>query len=652
MLGTRTILSGLLLMISTVCAVALDRQALSADAQALVPEEKNVTLYLNNGERLQGNLVTETADRLVLKIRVSDTISTSRTVVRSDVKSIEKSDVAPFLAAKLLEITLAPNASKSAEDYQRSIALFDEFLEKCKDAEQVEAIQALRDAFAEEAAKVSRSMERVGQVWFPPVAASIARFDAKSGMMELLQKRDDFQKNERAAAAYRSLVDERREIARLLPEIMRNRLEVLLQENNFHDAVYETTRFLQFWILQVVNTEGPAREVLGKMDFSFIIRMMERVMNAYRETGIGNRTPSDAPRANDMIYVPGGYFMMADKGDDPRKDTFPMRLVYVSPFLIDKYEVTNAEYRKFVAHAKDTAESWFEHPDAPPLKKHDARGWAILTLSRDQQPVVGVDWFDAFAYARWVSGRQSFERGEAMRLPTEAEWEKAARGLEGLRYPWGEDAPDHCEANWPGFRKQLAAEMDRQNPPHNPEPPARFGCSGCAKKEPLPPPPPTVIPEETWAVDQFLPDCALAAKADGVFDPPWKGKDISPYGVFHMAGNAAEWVQDYYDPGYFRTSPIKDPQGPEKRTGSNVHQVHVYRGGGYLSPSDELTAFWRGSARDASEESGCRFVDRRAATFGAPFIGFRCVKGFYLEAPANTYEELMDQLMEQDKKYR
>jgi hypothetical protein len=89
-----------------------------------------------------------------------------------------------------------------------------------------------------------------------------------------------------------------------------------------------------------------------------------------------------------MVFVPGGFFLMGRESSDSRQDDFPLRVIYVSPFLIDKCEVTNAEYRKFVEHVKKTGDSTMEHPDAPPLKEHGAEGWKHQNLAGDRQPVM------------------------------------------------------------------------------------------------------------------------------------------------------------------------------------------------------------------------------------------------------------------------
>lgn len=634
---------------TTIPCTALMRADLSPAAQALVPEKEFIIVHLKNGKTLKGSVASKTSSQLVLKIPVTDTISTSRRIARQDIKSIDDPDVTPILAQKLLEMTLDADASYSAEEYQEKLALFEEFIEKSPNADAIDAIRERRDSFRQELKNIERGLERVKDRWWPPVSATIERFDLKTELIHKLEAREDIKTNPKVIAAHKKFVDERREIARRLPKLMRSRLDILLGERDFHNAVYETTRFLQFWISQVVQTEGQAQVVLGKMDFNFILRMMEQIMTVYEPTRLGNRPPAgNISIPSDMVYIPGGYFMMGKKGDNPEADTFPMRLVYVSPFLIDKHEVTNADYRRFVEHTKNTGESWFEHPDAPPLKKHDAKGWKEKSLSGDTQPVVGVDWFDAFAYAHWVNGKSAFERDEMKRLPTEAEWEKAARGLEGATYPWGAAKPTGVRVNYPDFRKKVAAEMDRQNPPEPPEPPKR-GLFSCRKPEPPPPPPPTVLPDKTWEVDAFLPEKARQAKASGLLSPPWKDKDISPYGVYHMAGNAAEWVSDYYDPAYYQQAVIKDPQGPERAMESNTSQRHTYRGGDYLANAAALATFVRHNPSSKAQRAGCKPGKRRKDPMGKPFIGFRCAKSLYLTKPADGYEALMEQLHKLDK---
>jgi eukaryotic-like serine/threonine-protein kinase len=162
-----------------------------------------------------------------------------------------------------------------------------------------------------------------------------------------------------------------------------------------------------------------------------------------------------------MAYVPGGEFSMGyDKGSAVER---PSRRVTVKPFFIDLYEVTCEEYKKFITATGHRAPACWINRDYP-------RGWA-------KRPVTGVDWDDASAYAAWAGKR----------LPTEAEWEFAARGSDGRRYPWG--------SQW----KVNAANADSTSHKH--------------------------------------PDNVGVHKAGA-----------SPFGVFDLAGNAWEWTaSDYTD---------------------------------------------------------------------------------------------------------
>ena len=302
-----------------------------------------------------------------------------------------------------------------------------------------------------------------------------------------------------------------------------------------------------------------------------------------------------------MTVIPGGYFLMGKEGSESSNPDFPLHLVYVAPFAIGKYEVTNRQYRKFIDHIKKTGDSSMEHPDAPLMKKHDPEGWKHSHLSKDNQPVVGVDWFDAYAYAKW--------RG--LRLPTEAEWEKAASTMAALKYPWGNKVPKAMEANFAPARAFMAAEMDRQHPPQSPPP--EGGCS-CVQKE-VPPPQPTRLPSQTWDVNKQLPQRTIDA-IDNDF-MVWKKKYKCSYGVMHMAGNAAEWVYDFYDPQYYWKSPIQNPKGPAKGK-----KGHVFKGGSYLSTkSSELLNNLRSYPASAKQMSGLM-------PDGRPFIGFRVARDF------------------------
>jgi formylglycine-generating enzyme required for sulfatase activity len=179
-----------------------------------------------------------------------------------------------------------------------------------------------------------------------------------------------------------------------------------------------------------------------------------------------------------MVYVPAGEFLMGSSDDDPdaAPDEKPQHTVYLDAFWIDKTEVTNAQYRKCVEAGA------CEEP----------RCWDDDRYSAPDQPVVCVTREAAQAYAVWAGGR----------LPTEAQWEKAARGTDGRIYPWGDSALDCTKAN----------------------------CGRCAEG-PLP----------------------VGSHPDGA----------SPYGVLDMAGNVWEWVADWYAEDYYSRSPDRNPQGPD-----------------------------------------------------------------------------------------
>jgi formylglycine-generating enzyme required for sulfatase activity len=584
----------------------LQRSDLSDAARLLLPDEKRVVVTLQNGTTMVGILLSEDAEQVSVKVQKDATIAMTRRFPRADIKSIAPEDVTSLLAAKLLAKKLDSKSSLTAEQYQEAIRLFDEFIGKCAASPDVGAIRARRAEFDAELQMLQNEMEKVAGEWCAPVLATTRKFDIMSRQIAEWEKRPDVKTNPKVREGIDGLVEKRREAARQLPKLMQDRMPKLIADQKFDEAVSETMGFMHFWIAQVVRSEGSAAAVIKEMDFDYIMRMERKIMDAYRAANISEPSPAGATIPAGMVYVPGGYFLMGREGAESRDNNFPMRLIYVPPFVIDRYEVSNADYRRFVQHVKESGDSSMAHPAAPPLKKHDAEGWKAAGLSRDRQPVVGVDWFDAYAYAKWAGKR----------LPTEAEWEKAARGQDGRTYPWGETEPGRCGINSPAGRTFIAAEMFRQNPPKPPE--KKTGVKGILEKAsgtaPEKPPvakPPT-LPVETWDVDKTLPGAALDAIAAGVFN--WAATNESAYGVLHMSGNAAEWVNDYYEAALPCDPPRHmNPSGPEKGT------AHVYRGGSYLSGSDaELAVYWRGFPGDPVTMSGCR---REGA-----FIGFRCAK--------------------------
>lgn len=235
-----------------------------------------------------------------------------------------------------------------------------------------------------------------------------------------------------------------------------------------------------------------------------------------------NNPPQDG---SIMILISAGEFIMGSDEGEPEER--PAHKVYLDAFYIDLLEVTNAQYKRFMDETGHPKPGFWDFPE----------------INKPQDPVIGVTWFEAQAYAKWAGKR----------LPTEAEWEKAARGTDSRIYPWG-NTFDWAKGNFSDMGK------------------------------------------EDGHIDGFA-DCMSPV---GFF---LEGQ--SPYGLLDMAGNALEWVADWHDENYYKTSEYRNPKGPV----SGTHKV--MRGGAM----DMVEYYERTYARTRSAPEAWNMT-----------FGFRCAK--------------------------
>jgi gamma-glutamyl hercynylcysteine S-oxide synthase len=272
-----------------------------------------------------------------------------------------------------------------------------------------------------------------------------------------------------------------------------------------------------------------------------------------------------APQLDDAVHVRAGPFVAGTLPGATADDVYrmdlsdnPLRVEQEDGFWIDRTAVSNARYAAFLEEVGSS--SAFAHPDEPPGKDYTPAHWDDPRFNRPDHPVVGCDWYDAYAFAAWAGGQ----------LPSETQWEKAARGADGRLYPWGNDW-DGAHANYvgrvAGGEPCSMAELEELLFSYGCEPPA----------EPLMP------------VDA-LPEGA------------------SPYGLLQMSGNVWEMTRTNYftradmAPFFQRHQPFEFSHRPEA--------FYVIRGGTWTSPHVCLRTDFRG--KDL-------LTDRHFE------IGFRCV---------------------------
>jgi formylglycine-generating enzyme required for sulfatase activity len=301
--------------------------------------------------------------------------------------------------------------------------------------------------------------------------------------------------------------------------------------------------------------------------------------------GLPSCTPSDQGNEiertineehGNYFLVPAGKFSMGDNydegsydGETPRER--PVHTVYLDAYYISEFEVTNKEYQRFMDDGGYESDEYWANGgfrrSGKPRYWNDADYNGGGLPGNENFPVVGVSWYEAQAYCSWVSAKT----GSMYRLPTEAEWEKAARGGDYLdgddsaqipnpipqrRYPWGQDI-DGSYANY----------LDSGDPYDNGLTPVGY--------------------------------------YDGSVHGDFPTHDnASPYGAYDMSGNVYEWINDYYRAGYDE-GVATNPQGPERGS------ARVIRGSAFLYETFKQRSAYRGCYPSSTQKV---------------YIGFRCVR--------------------------
>ncbi|WKZ37724.1 MAG: SUMF1/EgtB/PvdO family nonheme iron enzyme [Anaerolineales bacterium] len=241
-----------------------------------------------------------------------------------------------------------------------------------------------------------------------------------------------------------------------------------------------------------------------------------------------------------QIYIPDGTFRMGAMDPGEQKDEVPVHNVTLKGYWMDKLEVTNGMYTLCVQAGAC---------EPPQNFKSGTRNSYFNNTEFNDFPVVYVTWAQARTYCTWA-GR---------RLPTEAEWERAARGDDFRTYPWGDERPDSSHGN---FNYYVG---------------------------------------DTTRVGSFP-------------------AGASPYGILDLAGNVAEWVNDYYDSEYYSKGVTMNPPGPGERS---KYFNRVVRGGTYQDAFKDIRLANRASVRGSNLDASDIYSADYLGEF-SPKIGFRC----------------------------
>ena len=249
---------------------------------------------------------------------------------------------------------------------------------------------------------------------------------------------------------------------------------------------------------------GSSRDHAANVQDEKAIAQVNGQLQAAQEEELKQLVQRGIAQPDGMVVIPAGEFWMGT--EDGLQDARPLHRVHLSSYWFDQYEATNARYRQCVEGGSCTLPKDRQAFDDP---------------QRVQHPVTNITWNQARSFCQW----------QGKRLPTEAEWEKAARGTDGRRYPWGND------------EEVAKRHMKKRD---------------------------------------------LAADTSGAELVGRQTATASPYGVFDLIGSVSEWVKDWYAEDFYQASPSRDPQGPSRGS------FRVLRGGEWNEKSPNLQASYRG----------------------------------------------------------
>ncbi|AQW47469.1 SUMF1/EgtB/PvdO family nonheme iron enzyme [Streptomyces violaceusniger] len=342
-----------------------------------------------------------------------------------------------------------------------------------------------------------------------------------------------------------------------VPEAVAHMIRISGWPSNFTKPAYARkpvgcgAAFTKRALLDFFDSTDP--DELRELEDGHFARLRATVDSARRE-----------PDLRDAVLIPAGPFIAGARVNDigpfqmDNTDN-PLRVEELPAYYIDRTTVTNARYAEFLDAVGGSRE--FAHPDEPDGKDYTPAHWHDPRFNGPDFPVVGVDWYDAYAFARWAGGR----------LPSENEWEKAARGTDGRIYPWGDE--------WSNDKAQSVFTAY-----------GRDDIRNLAELEEL-----LVTTTVSWPA---RPVAAADSHPAGA----------SPYGVLNMAGNVWELTRTNFFTRADMAPFFKGRSGQEFM--NRPEAFHVLRGGTWTSPPVCLSTFYRGKdlLTDRHNEVGFRCV--------------------------------------------